>query len=80
MRRIRESIEKIAGRARERAMWWAEPSGRGDDLYVVRSRSGVVADGLTQQQAMSIAGEYNLARSDAETLSRTRRRRGRRSA
>ena len=69
---MHESIDKIARRAGGRTPWWAEPSERGDGLYLVRSARRVIADGLTQRQAMIIAGEYNLARSDAESLAKRR--------
>jgi hypothetical protein len=70
MRNIREPIEQVAERARSRSAWWAEPSAAGDGLYLVRSDDGVIAEGLTQRQAMTIASEYNLARDDAQTLAR----------
>ena len=69
---MRESMEPIAVRAVKRPVWWAEPSQRGDGLYLVRTRGEVIADGLPQNQAMTIAAEFNLARSDAQMLARQR--------
>ena len=78
---MHEAVDPIAKRASDRQGWWAEPSGQGDGLYLVRSPDQVIAEGLTQQQAMTIAAEYNLARSDALVLARVRsRRRMRKSA
>ena len=80
-RLVRETIEPITKRATQRLVWWAEPTGRGDGLYLVRCHTGVLADGLTQQQAMTVSAEFNLARSDTEALARLRSRaRSRKSA
>ena len=68
LRQITEPIQQIARRAGQRVGWWAEPSGRGDGVYVIQSETGLIADGLTQNQAMTVAAEYNLARTDAGTL------------
>ena len=70
MKRLAQPIEQVADRAREREVWWAEATGRGDELYLVRSANGVIADGLTQKQAMMLASEYNQARTDAEKLAK----------
>ena len=81
MRDLREHIDQLADRVLSRPGWWAEPSGSGDGLFVVRSETGVIAQGLTQQQAMTIASEYNLARTDAQTLAKHRQSKaGRKSA
>ena len=68
MLEITEPIEQVTQRAGRRVGWWAEPSGRADGLYVIQSDVGLIADGLTSQQAMTIASEYNLARTDALKL------------
>ena len=61
-------------------MIWAEPSQKGDGSFLVRSGRGVIADGLTQPQAMTIAAEYNLARADAEALAKQQFKTEKRSA
>ena len=70
MKRLAQPIEQVADRAREREVWWAEPMGQGDELYLVRSANGVIADWLTQKQAMTLASEYNQVRTDAEKLAK----------
>jgi hypothetical protein len=80
MRQLQETIDTIAHRADQREVWWAEPAPGEDGVYLVRSDDGVIAEGLTRDQAMSIAGAYNLARSDAKALGRAASKRPRRSA
>jgi hypothetical protein len=69
---LRESVEHIIDRAHTRPAWWAEPAPEGDGLFLVRSKDCVMAEGLTRDQAMNIASEYNLARVDAKSLARRR--------
>ncbi len=80
MRELREPIEAVVERAASRGGWWAEPSSLRKGLFLVRSEEGVIVDGLGLTQAMTIAGQYNLARDDAEKLARQVDRRRRKSA
>ena len=76
MRDLSEPIDQLADRVASRPGWWAEPSGNDDDQFVVCCQTGVIAENLTRHQAMTIASEYNLARTDAQALAKHRQGRG----